>query len=462
MPGESAGELVALEREVKRLGQVERRMQALLAVITELAAARSVEDVGRIAVERGIAAVGASYGGIWTIDRAASVLRLLAASPLPRGSIDRWAVVPLDVDAPLPHVARSGAPLFLRSLGEFEARFPGSFERIRETISSPDAAYASLPCAAEGEPLAALALTFERGSDFDSTEETYLTILARQCGLALDRIHLLEAERTSRQAIEAAAVAAEEATRAREEILSVVSHDLRNPLGTILMGASTLLHANQAGDPSDPKAQRVHAVANRILRQSERMARLIDDLVDFAGIQAGRLRLRRELHEPASILASVRELFGPLADERQLQLVIEERADLPKVDCDAERAVQLVANLAANALKVTGRGGTITIGARLGDDGTTVFYVRDTGPGIDDDELPHLFERFWRSKKSAYKGAGLGLSIARGIVEAHGGRIWVESRTGVGTTFSFSLARQPAGDHRPKTATTGPQTGLQS
>lgn len=111
--------------------------------------------------------------------------------------------------------------------------------------------------------------------------------------------------------------------------------------------------------------------------------------------------------------------------------------------CDVGRAVQVMSNLVSNALKVTPRGGTIAIGAQLAGR-EVVFYVRDSGPGIDADELPSLFERYWRSKKPTYKGTGLGLSIAHGIVAAHGGRIWADSEPGHGTTFYFSLHAAPA------------------
>ena len=110
---------------------------------------------------------------------------------------------------------------------------------------------------------------------------------------------------------------------------------------------------------------------------------------------------------------------------------------LPVIDIDPDRAVQVLSNLLANALKVTTKGGRVTIGATDGIE--VVFFVRDSGPGIEAAELPRLFERYWRSKKATYKGAGLGLSIARGIVEAHEGRIWAESQVGVGATFFFTL-----------------------
>ncbi len=227
---------------------------------------------------------------------------------------------------------------------------------------------------------------------------------------------------------------ADEATRAREEIISVVSHDLRNPLGAIMIGASSLLQIDTDRGP------RTTSIAARIHRQAERMARLIEDLVDFAGIQAGKLALERTDHAPQEIIHAANDMFTPIAQEGGLDLQIKVQPDLPAIRCDSDRALQVISNLVSNAVKVTQKGGMISIGAESRDT-DVVFFVRDDGPGIEAAELPNLFERYWRGKTSHYRGAGLGLSIARGIVDAHGGRIWAESQVGVGSTFYFSLSR---------------------
>jgi signal transduction histidine kinase len=407
-------------------------MEQLLAVAGELVTTHSREAIARIIVEHGLEAVGASYGGVWLID--GDELSLLAASQLPRGSIDRWRRVPLALAAPIPDAIRRGAAVFL-TLAEYAERYPESFARSRDTVSSEEPAYANLPLLASGKPVGALAVTFERGADLDDTERTFLTILAHQCGEALGRVAAEEAAARAILEEREARRQADEATRAREEILSVVSHDLRNPLGTILMGAATL---HQLADPNDPKGQRVRVVAERIQRQSERMARLIEDLVDFAGIQAGKLVITRSANAPEAMLVQAAELFGPLALERGLAFETQIEPGLPDVDCDGDRTLQILSNLIGNAVKVTPKGGRITIGARrVG--GEIALFVHDTGPGIDAEELPLMFERYWRSKKPTYKGAGLGLSIAKGIVDAHAGRIWAESVPGAGATFLFTL-----------------------
>ncbi len=427
--------LQELEREVARLGRVERQMQRLLAVTGELAGARTREEAGRIVVDRGLDAVGASYGGVWILEPKTRTLELLAASSSMETKIARWNVLSLDLDAPASEAARTGEAIFLDSLASFEARFPASLERAREAVAGPLSAYANLPLLARGTSLGVITMAYERGQDLDASERTFLWILANQCALALERIR---AEHELEQAYHEeheAHLLAEDATHAREEILAVVSHDLRNPLGTILMGASTLIHA---ADANDPKAARVRMVAERIHRQSERMARLIEDLVDFARIEGGELELERRKCAPEKILTATSELFAPIAKERGLHFEIELDPDLPQVDCDSARVVQLLSSLLTNAVKVTPKNGKIVMGARAEASGVT-FFVRDTGPGIEADELATLFERYWRSKQSSYKGAGLGLAIARGIVEAHTGRIWADSKVGSGSTFYFTL-----------------------
>lgn len=224
---------------------------------------------------------------------------------------------------------------------------------------------------------------------------------------------------------------AEEALRVRDEILAVVAHDLRNPLGTIVMGATALVSLGDAAPP------RIRSVAERIDRQAGRMTRQIGNLTDFAEIQAGRFSVQRAPHAPHAILAAVNEQLGPAARERSIGIETRAEPGLPDVACDHDRVVQALAALCANAIKVTVNGAAIEIGAGAGGE----FYVRDHGPGIDHEET--VFEPTWRSELPGYRGAALGFAIARGIVDAHGGRIWLETAAGQGTTVRFSL---PAGD----------------
>jgi len=252
------------------------------------------------------------------------------------------------------------------------------------------------------------------------------------------RARLVEAERDELAractAARAAQLAAEDAMRAREDILAVVAHDLRNPLGTIVMGATTL---RQLGG-EDPRAQRIDSIAERIHRQAERMARQIGDLTDLVELQAGRLAIQRGSHAPCAIVGAAGELAGPIAIERGVAFEARADADLPEVECDWERVVQVLSNLVTSAVKVTARGGAIEVGARSAANRRVVFFVRDSGPGVTRGEVPAMHAPLRRAEPSE-RGVGMGLALARGVVDAHGGEIWAESEPDIGSTVWFSL-----------------------
>ncbi|OJH40898.1 GAF domain-containing sensor histidine kinase [Cystobacter ferrugineus] len=239
--------------------------------------------------------------------------------------------------------------------------------------------------------------------------------LARRAALALQSARLYRAAR--------------EATQARDDVLAVVAHDLRNPLNAISISAQTLLR--QQTIASDGRLQ----ASLRIIRGSvERMNRLIEDLLDVSRIEAGRLAVETGPEPAGSLLQEALDEVRPLASRLQLSIDIAEA--LPWVRVDRERILQVFSNLLGNALKFTPPGGRVTLGART--EGAVVrFWVSDTGPGIPPEAREHLFDRFWQMRHGDRRGAGLGLSIAKGLVEAHGGRIWVESEPGRGSTFSF-------------------------
>lgn len=226
---------------------------------------------------------------------------------------------------------------------------------------------------------------------------------------------------------------AQQAALAREQVLAVVSHDLRTPLGTVLMSIELLSRALRGDDD-----RRLREGLERTGRAAHQMKRLIEDLLDAVSVKSGQLSIRREPTDPASLLTEAAASFEATARAASLRLEVEIEPATPEVPCDRARALQVLSNLIGNALKVTPAGGVVTLraGPRGGD---VLFVVSDTGPGIAPDQMPHLFERFWRGPEAGYQGTGLGLAISKGIVEAHGGRIWAESTFGEGATFSFTL-----------------------
>ncbi|HEY3516760.1 MAG TPA: ATP-binding protein [Gammaproteobacteria bacterium] len=233
----------------------------------------------------------------------------------------------------------------------------------------------------------------------------------------------------SREKQRVALEAARKAVAARDELMGIVAHDLRNPLGAITMKAALM----RKGVHPERTRQQAESIENVAMR----MERLIRTMLDVTTLEAGKFTVNVARCALADLLHETAEIFDSLAAAKQVRF--EQMAKEPELVLlvDRERVLQVLSNLIGNALKFTPPGGSVTLSiAREGP--MARFGVLDTGPGIASDNLPRVFERFW-TKTHETKGTGLGLFIAKGIVDAHGGRIWVESELGRGTRFSFTL-----------------------
>ena len=219
--------------------------------------------------------------------------------------------------------------------------------------------------------------------------------------------------------------------RMRDSVLSIVAHDLRSPLATIVMAADLI--ANSDGD------EKTHHFAAIITRAAHQADTLIKDLIEVTQLESGELALDFAAEPLAYLLNSATELFEPQAAHAGLFLACDTDA-VTHLDAqvDHNRFVQLLNNLISNAIKFTPPGGSVRVHA-VPHGHYALISVVDTGIGISPDELPHVFERFWQADHQRRAGAGLGLAIAQGIVEAHGGEIRVKSRVGEGSTFSFTI-----------------------
>ncbi len=226
--------------------------------------------------------------------------------------------------------------------------------------------------------------------------------------------------------------AAKRATSARDEVLAVVSHDLRNPISAIAMCARILREA----PPSD-LAER-DRMLTAITEATVWMQGMIRDLLDASAIEAGRLSVDRQPAALSSIISTAVGMVGGEVEQRSIRLSVDIPQDLRSVKVDASRIVQVITNLLGNAIKFTNAGGTVIVRAANGPS-SVVVSVEDSGIGIEPEALTRIFDRFWQARPTPRRGSGLGLAIARGIVEAHGGRIWVDSEVGRGSVFSFSL-----------------------
>jgi signal transduction histidine kinase len=273
-----------------------------------------------------------------------------------------------------------------------------------------------VPLSARGRTLGALSFV-SAGSrrrygpaDLATAEE-----LGRRAGIAVDNARLFhEAQR---------------AVRARDEVLAVVSHDLKNPLESVLLSASLLRRA--------PEPDQVRRYADAIHRAAGRMDRLIRELLDLSRIDAGCFTVELRPERLELLVEEALALLAPVAQERGVELSASGAPLSDPIPCDRERILQVLSNLVGNALGFSPRGGRVAVALAL-DERAARVEVRDDGPGIAAEDLPHVFDRFWKSHS---RGTGLGLAIVKGIVEAHGGAVQVESRLGAGSTFAFWLPR---------------------
>jgi PAS domain S-box-containing protein len=229
--------------------------------------------------------------------------------------------------------------------------------------------------------------------------------------------------------------ALQRAVAVRDEVLGIVAHDLRNPLTAIMAQASLMERPGPEPERRDPTPRLV------ITRSAKRMNELIQDLLDVAVVESGQMKVHRARLPAADLVRDVVEMQAPLAAATDVELRLEIDPHVRDVWGDRNRLMRVFDNLIGNALKFTAKGGHITLGVSSGEkEQEILFSIADTGVGIAPESLPHVFDRFWQAAGRASRlGAGLGLPITHGIVEAHGGRIWVESTQGRGTTFYFTI-----------------------
>ncbi|HEX2267363.1 MAG TPA: ATP-binding protein [Actinomycetota bacterium] len=233
--------------------------------------------------------------------------------------------------------------------------------------------------------------------------------------------------------------------RLRHDLVANVSHELKTPISALRARLENLLDGVEKPTPE------ILAV---MLNQSERLSRLVDQLLDLSQLESGAVPLAREPVELAPLVQRVAGDVRVSRPERTVEVRSEVPLDLPRVDADPERLHQVLFNLLDNAYRFTPSGGVVTVRAAR-DNGALRVSVLDTGPGIPEEHLPLVFERFYRADPSRSRedgGTGIGLAIARSVVEAHGGKIWAESTVGRGSTFSFVL---PANEAEPAIAEGG-------
>ena len=408
--------LSAALEESRSMAERGSRIQKVTAA---LARADTESEVAGVVLGAGLAAVGAQRGFLaradddrveilraWGYDAESEALLLRSGAKL----------------AVVARAVRVREPIWLRSPTTERAEY---WARAAIAVTPLPQAAVAIPLVHDDAVVGVLALIFVDGPVIGPATESFALMLGHAAASALFRARNYDAERAARERAELLA-------QTRADVLAIVAHDLRNPLSVIVSSASLQLEIE---DLAQQQRRRLLELTQRAGRQ---MHRLIEDLLDATRLQAGQLRLDLTEIDAGALVRDAGETLRPAAEEKGIELHAEAAPQTSILRGDEGRLHQVIANLVGNAIKFTGAGGHIVLSSHA-NDGEVVFSVADTGPGIPSESLTHLFDRFWQARKGDRRGVGLGLAITKGIVEAHGGRVWVESTVGEGSTFSFAL-----------------------
>lgn len=351
-------------------------------------------------------------------------LAIAHSDPARSRALTEWSRhIALDTPVALERVLRTGKPLLFPVVTpEVVAIYaPGeTYERLWRQMRVHSCIVA--PIAGSRGPLGTIVLfQSESTRTYGAADVEVAVELGRRAGIAMENARLY--------------TQAQEAIRARDEMLAIVSHDLRNPLSTIVLGATAVLQSEELGPHSTKRVEMIQRAASR-------MEHLLRDLLDTASLQVGRLAIDKRPEDLASLVAEVADGYEQIAHDKSVTLRRECHLAGVVLACDRGRMMQALGNLLGNAVKFSRPGDTVSLSCFATADAVQLA-VRDTGPGIAPQDLPHIFLPYWSGKRHAIEGTGLGLYICKGIVEAHDGRLEVESTLGVGTTFTVTLPRGP-------------------
>jgi PAS domain S-box-containing protein len=423
------------------------RTNVLQQITASLSQALTPQQVADVVMQQGIEAIGASAGSVVLLVEQGTALQILQTIGYPESMVDRWSSFPIDAPIPLAETARTGEPLFLETDAAMLAKYPHLADSIAKTGNQ---AFVCLPLITEGRLLGVMGLSFAKPQAFHQEDRAFMLTLAQQSAQAISRAHLYEAERTARNAAEAA-------NRIKDEFLAILSHELRTPLNPIL-GWSQLLQAGKLDE-----AKKTQAI-NTIVRNARLQVELIEDLLDVSRILRGKISLNVCPVDLALTIQGAMETVRLSAVARCIDIQTILEPNVGQVSGDSSRLQQVVWNLLSNAIKFTPQGGRVEVrlSSVIGDSSSVIsdwslardkqqltndkfaqITVSDTGKGIHPSFLPHVFEYFRQEDGATtrkFGGLGLGLAIVRHLVELHGGTVQAESQgEGQGATFTVRL-----------------------
>jgi hypothetical protein len=408
----------AAEKSVNRTILLQRITAALSEALTP-------QQVADVVVNQGIAALQATAGSVVLLTEGGTILKVVQAIGYPQSLIDAWASFPITAPNQIAETVRTSEPIFLENLAAMIAKYPNLADVVALTGNN---AWACIPLITESKVIGALGLSFATGQIFNEEDRGFMLTLGQQCGQAIARAQLYEAEKTAR-------AQAETANRIKDEFLAVLSHELRTPLNPIL-GWAKLLRTRKFDE-----ATRIRALET-IERNAKLQTQLIGDLLDVSRILQGKVRLNLYAVDLKAAIASALETVRLAAEAKSIEIKTVLSPDIGKVLGDGDRLQQVMWNLLSNAVKFTPTEGRVEV--RLEQVGLDAqIQVIDTGKGIMLEFLPYVFDYFRQADAKTtriFGGLGLGLAIVRHLVELHGGTVQAESLgEGQGATFTVRL-----------------------
>jgi PAS domain S-box-containing protein len=390
-----AFENARLYRAEQQAGEYAKRLQRVTAALSEAA---TPETVAEVVVREGMSALGASGAWVTMLSEEGTSLELLSSAGFSSQTQERWSEFPLDAAVPVAEALRIG-DLVLAADDELGRRFPDLSNGVRPRHRG----WAAAPLLLGGVTIGAIGFAFETPLDDWEADRQLLLSIGRESAHAMGRALLFQREHR--------------AVRARDEVLGVVAHDLRNPLAALGMYAHLL---SEPAIPDEARLRHAGAIDSLI----RKMDRLIEDLLDVSRMEGAGLRIEPASVDIASVLQEAVLAMEKNAAAADIEIEVAAGPELPPALVDRDRILQVFSNLIGNALQFTPAGGHVVLSARRKDAEIEVS-VRDSGIGIDQEHMDQIFDRYWQAPGGRRNGAGLGLPIVRGIIEAHGGRVSV-------------------------------------
>ncbi|HEY0140759.1 MAG TPA: ATP-binding protein [Thermoanaerobaculia bacterium] len=411
------------EREHRlRAETSERRIADLQSLTSALATAITIDDVANRITNVLERVVGARGIVLVIRDETRDVVRVVRAVGFDEATVEGFREMPLHSQLPLTMAVATARPIWKRNRAEFVLNAP-----ILESVPTTSRAWAALPLGLDGHAIGAVGFSFSEEQPFDEDDQNFLLGIAGQCAIALERARLFESERHAREE-------AERASRAKDEFLAILSHELRTPMTTVI-GWADFLRMTHADDPE------ITGPIDALRNSARLQAKLVDDLLDVSRIIANKLTIRVAETDLSTIARHAIEDVRMSAERKGVELgeMLDERVP---ISGDPDRLRQIVTNLLVNAIKFTPAGGRVTVQVQYVD-GWAELRVSDTGEGISPEFLPHVFDRFRQASvgdSRRHSGLGLGLSIVQHLVERHGGTVGASSEgLGKGATFTVRL-----------------------